>query len=206
MIDYKEYTKQRDIAVKRIKRLQAKGWSIEYLPQTVKTLRANPAIAEMEFMRLNAFLTEGPSLARKQEARRTQLTPEDKRRRQRYYRRRKVAREIEKMLPAKMAGKYQAYVKGLQKLKIDIPPSKLPEFFAYMDYRFAQGRDDQKYLFDIFSNDYIEMLAEGYKPEDIVSDFEQFAVDQAEIMNRKDLMDGIDAETAINLWNKFKNI
>ena len=101
---------------------------------------------------------------------------------------------IEKMLPAKMAGKYQAYVKGLQKLKIDIPPSKLPEFFAYMDYRFAQGRDDQKYLFDIFSNDYIEMLAEGYKPEDIVSDFEQFAVDQAEIMNRKDLMEGIDAD------------
>ena len=198
--DFKEYTRMRDIAHKRVARM---GLDV-HIP-TVKELRNDTGETVVKaFENLRNFLEAGPSLSRRREAQRPQYSAEEKleRRReyQRDYRRRKVAKEHERKDFPKT---YQSYVKGVKRLGVDIPPSKLPELFNYMDYRFAQGKVDKKYLFDIFLDDYQKMLEKGYKPAQIIGDFEQFAADQAALAGRAADMEGMSAEAALELWDKF---
>lgn len=206
MIDYKEYTKLRDIAQKRIKRAQAAGVHIDIRIPTVKELRhRGEDVGNIELMRLEQFIRTGFSLSRRSAASRPVYTAEEKRARKnqqnRDYRRRKVAREYER---EEFPYKYQSYLKGLKKLGVDIPPSKLPEFFAYMDFRFAQGKKkDKKYLFDIFTDDYLEMLQNGYRPSEILRDFEEFAADQGILEIKAGEMSGMNYDKAIGLWNSF---
>lgn len=203
--DYKEYTKQRDIAQKRIKRMQKAGVQIDVHIPTVKELRAG-SVDFREHMGkvLQEFVATGVSLSRKREKERVSYSPEQirerKRQQARDYRRRKVAKEYERPAYPK---KYQGYLKGLKTLGVDVPPSKLPAFFAYMDYRFAQGNVSKKYVFDIFVDDYTKMLQKGYKPDQILSDFQKFEADQAALSDRAENMIGISAEKAISLWDKF---
>ena len=86
---------------------------------------------------------------------------------------------------------------------MDIPPSKLPAFFAYMDYRFAQGGGAKKYVFDIFVDDFQKMLEKGYNPNQILGDFQKFEADQAALDDRAGNMSGMNYEKAIDLWDKF---
>lgn len=203
--DYKEYTKQRDIAQKRIKRMQKAGVQIEVHIPTVKELRAGSVdFREQMGKVLTEFVSTGVSLSRQREKERVSYSPEQLRERKRQqardYRRRKVAKEYER--PA-FPKKYQGYLKGLKTLGVDVPPSKLPAFFEYMDYRFAQGNVSKKYVFDIFVDDYTKMLQKGYKPDQILSDFQKFEADQAALSDRAENMIGISAEKAIGLWDKF---
>lgn len=203
--DYKEYTKQRDIAQKRIKRMQKAGVQIDVHIPTVKELRAGSVdFREQMGKVLHEFVSTGVSLSRQREKERVSYSPEQLRERKRQqardYRRRKVAKEYER--PA-FPKKYQGYLKGLKTLGVDVPPSKLPAFFEYMDYRFAQGNVSKKYVFDIFVDDYTKMLQKGYKPDQILSDFQKFEADQAALSDRAENMIGISAEKAIGLWDKF---
>lgn len=205
MIDFKEYTKLRDIAQKRIKRGQAAGLAIDVHIPTVKELRNYRDTAqEIELMRLQQFLETGFSLERRRQAEHPRMTPEERqerrRKQSRRYRRNKVAREYEK---PEHPDAYRRYVKGLETLGVDIKPSDLPAFFAYMDYRFAQGKSSQKYLFDIFVEDYMKMLTKGYSPGDIINDFEKFEADQALLSDDADNMLGTDYEQAIKKWDEF---
>lgn len=208
MIDYKEYTKLRDIAQKRIKRAQAAGVPLAVHIPTVKELRArgSETADEITMMNLQQFLSTGFSLQRRRESRREYLTAEEKRQRrreyEREYRRRKVAKQYER---PEYPTKYQSYLKGLKTLGVDIPPSKLPAFFAYIDYRFAQGGASRKYVFDIFVDDYQTMLQKGYKPDQILSDFQKFEADQAALASRESNMLGTSHEQAIALWDQYIN-
>ena len=198
--DFKEYTRMRDIAQKRVKRM---GLNV-HIP-TVKELRNDTGDTVVKaFQNLSNFLETGPSLSRRRAAERAVYTPEERseRRReyQRDYRRRKVAQEHEKTTTSKT---YQTYLKGIKRLGVDIPPSKLPAFFAYMDYRFAQGNTSKKYVFDIFVDDYQTMLEKGYKPNQLLEDFKQFEADQAALKSRAKNMDGMTVKKAIALWDKF---
>lgn len=203
--DYKEYTKQRDIAQKRIKRMQKAGVQIDVHIPTVKELRAGSVdFREQMGKVLTEFVSTGVSLSRQREKERVSYSPEQirerKRQQARDYRRRKVAKQYERPSYPK---KYQGYLKGLKTLGVDVPPSKLPAFFEYMDYRFAQGNVSKKYVFDIFVDDYTKMLQKGYKPDQILSDFQKFEADQAALVDRAGKMIGITAEKAISLWDKF---
>ena len=205
MINFKEYTKLRDIAKKRIKRGQAAGLAIDVHIPTVKELRNYRDTAqEIELMRLQQFLETGFSLERRRHAEHPKMSPEERqerrRKQSRRYRRNKVAREHEK---PEHPDAYRRYVKGLETLGVDIKPSDLPAFFAYMDYRFAQGKSSQKYLFDIFVEDYMKMLTKGYSPGDIINDFEKFEADQALLSESADNMLGTDYEQAIQKWDEF---
>ena len=187
-MDYKEYTRMRDIAQKRIKRAQAAGVPLYIHVPTVKELKQRGEQAQdIEFTRLKQFLSTGFSLERRSKSER---------------RKRQVAKKYERPSYPK---KYQGYVKGLKKLGVDIPPSKLPAFFAYMDYRFSQGAAEKKYVFDIFVDDYQTMLQKGYNPSQIISDFEKFEADQAGLSSRADDMTGMNYKKAIGLWKSFKD-
>lgn len=204
MIDFKEYSRQRDIAVKRLKRFESKGIDLGIKIPTVKELRAGAQSPEESMRMVESFLQSGPSLGKARESRRIHYSQEEKaaRRReyQRDYRRRKVAEQYER---ADYPNKYHSYLKGLKTLGVDIGPSKLPAFFAYMDYRFSQGGASKKYVFDIFVDDYQKMLEKGYKPDQILADFQKFEADQAALSERASGMHGMNVEQAISLWDKF---
>lgn len=217
--DSKEYTRLRDIAQKRIKRGQAAGVKIDKTVATVKELRQRGEFAaEIEMMQLKQFLQTGFSLARRREETRPVLSESErrskKREQNRLYRRMKVAREYER---PEWPTKYQSYLKGIEtfnrkyreqglyELVIDIPPRKLPAFFAYMDYRFAQGAGSKKYVFDIFVDDFKTMIRKGYQPDQILGDFQKFEAEQAEIASRAGSMEGMTAEKAVGLWDEFVN-
>ena len=208
MIDYKEYTKLRDIAQKRIKRGAAAGYGIQAYIPTVKELRQRGEFAgEIELMRLQQFLDTGFSLARRAAESRPVISEEERRERKRQqsrdYRRRRVAKEYER---PEFPTKYQSYLKGLKTMGVDVPPSKLPAFFSYMDYRFAQGSSkDKKYVFDIFVEDFQKMLKRGYNPNDILGDFQKFEADQAAIADRAGAMTGTSYQVAIDRWDEFIN-
>ena len=204
MIDFKEYTRQRDIAVKRIKRLEAKGIKTGISIPTVKEIKSGKYSAGESMQLVSNYLEQGYSLGKARESRRVHYTREEaaarKREYARDYRRRRVAKSYER---PEYPGKYQSYLKGLKTMKVDIAPSKLPAFFAYMDYRFAQGDTSKKYVFDIFVDEFQTMLEKGYKPNQILSDFQKFEADQAAIRSREENMEGITVEQAIELWSKF---
>ena len=205
MINTKEYTKLRDIAQKRIKRGQAAGYGIDVHIPTVKELKQyGETTAEIEMMRLQQFVETGFSLSRRLAESRPVMSEEErmarKREQSRWYRRKRVAKQYEREEHPKT---YQGYLKGLRTLGTDIPPSKLPAFFAYMDYRFAQGGGSKKYVFDIFVEDFQKMLQKGYDPNQILGDFKKFEADQAALEDRAGSMTGMSYEKSIDLWDKF---
>lgn len=198
MLDFKAYTKQRDIAQKRIKRAIAAGKDINYSVPTVKELRAmTPLNASAEMMKLNNFLKAGYSLSKERVYSQTKSAIRSRR-----YRREVVAREYAR---EDYPTKYLEYLKGLETLGIDIPPSKLPEFFNYMDYRFSQGKKGEKiYLFDVFAEDYVNFLQSGYSVETLLDDFKKYEADQARIAEKAGKMTGTSYIKANKLWDKFK--
>lgn len=196
MIDLKEYTRLRDIAQKRIKRSQEKGLNLDLRIPTIRELRIEGEKAlELAFKDLRNYIESGITLNRQRK-----LSENPAAKKSREYRRKRVAKQYERQ---EHPDAYQRYVKGLDKLGVDIPPSALPAFFAYMDYRFAQGKDEKKYVFDIFVDDFKKMLTKGYNPNQILLDFQKFEADQAEIADRAGAMMGTSYEQSIDLWDKF---
>ena len=205
MIDYKEYSRQRDIAQKRLKRLDKAGKGLGIQLPTVADLRAmtDPEKVAGIASGLSNFLESGTSLSRIREASRPRYTEEQRRQRKREqsrdYRRRKVAKQYERP----NSTKYQSYVKALKTLGVDIPPSKLPAFFNYMDFRFAQGNAGAHYVFDIYVEDYTELLRQGYKPDAIVQDFMEFEYDQISLGESAGEMVGRSFDDVMDTWNRF---
>lgn len=197
MPDFKEYTRQRDIAVKRLKRM-----GLDAHVPTVKELRSGKYDITSAFSSLSFFLESGPSLSKKRAEQR--LSPEEKRIRrneyQRQHRREKVAERYERPT---IPHKYRGYVKGLKTLGVNLRPSELPAFFQYIDYRFAQGNASKKYVFDIFVDDYTALLQKGYKPDQIIADYERFQGDQLALAGRADTMSGYTITEAISSWDRF---
>lgn len=203
--DSKEYTRLRDIAQKRIKRGEAAGLGkMDYFLKVKELKQMGEFARDIEMMRLQQFINTGFSLERRRQYKRDQITDEQRRQNRREqsrdYRRRKTTRDYS---PEKQK-QYRAYLKALKTLKKDIPPSQLPAFFAYLDYRFEQGSSSEKYLIDIFVDDFRMMVRTGYKPDQILADFKKFEADQADIADRAGQMEGMDVEHALELWDAFK--
>lgn len=206
MSQFSEYTRLRDIVVKRLKR---RGVTDFHVP-TVKEIKlsGNAKAIEIELAhqtgQLQSFIYKTDIIREEKKARKPKFSPEQKKARRReyekQYRRRKVAKEYER---PEFPNKYQGYLKGLRTMGVDIPPSKLPSFFKYMDYRLAQGNTAKKYVFDIFVDDYQKMLQKGYSPDQILADFQKFEADMLALQERFGVMRGMSVEQAIVLWDKF---
>lgn len=230
--DSKEYTKQRDIAQKRMKRAYSQGLS-EYIHiPTIKEIKSGLVNPEAATRALKNYLSGGSTVtAIKQtglvpEFRKFQQLPEerpltesekqDRRRQQaRSYRQRKRIREGAKS--PENAKRRISYLKALdtfvegarrqgKNLGIDVSsmsPKEAAAFAAYMDYRFAQGDFTQKYVVDEFIHDYVVLKSQGHKPENIMKDFAAFVKDQLELEDEAAAMDGLSKEETRDFWFDF---
>ena len=181
MADFSDYSRKRDIAVKRLKRMEEAGSPFNIKIPTVKQIRAEGLDPEKMMLALTHFLEQGPSQAKRREARR-------------------IAKREER---TGYGSKYQGYVKGLEKLNVNIPTEQLPDFFNYMDYRFSQGFVPEQYLFDEFVKDYKTLIKKGYTSQQIINDYQKFVANQMKLQHRSQKMKGWSGSKSFRYWKKF---
>ena len=231
-IDFKEYTRIRDIVQKRIKRAVKAGLAPMVHVPTVKEIRAgivDPAEAlralkgyysggsQVKTIRQTGLvpsfrsfpiLPEQPTLSKEQKRQR-------ERERQRDYRRRRKVRET--AISPEKGKKYEGYLKALETVSrtwkragkdigIDLrslSPSQAQAFVEYMDYRFSQGDFTQRYVIDEFIQDFSKLLSKGHSPKNIVNDFNLFLENRMQLENRMNNMEGIPSWEFSGLWDDF---
>ena len=231
-IDFKEYTKIRDIVQKRIKRAYAAGLAPMVHVPTVKEIKAG-LVDPAEAMRaLKDYYSSGSQV---KAIRQTGLVPEFKkfpelppqpkvsrellkekrRKQQRDYRRRKKVRET--ALTPEKAKKYESYLKALETVSktwkkagrdigIDLSklsPTQAQAFVEYMDFRFSQGDFTQRYVIDEFIQDFSKLLSKGYSSKNIISDFNLFLENRMQLENRMNNMEGIQSWEFSGYWDEF---
>ena len=232
--NFSEYTKLRDIAQKRMKRVAAAGLAPAVHFPTVREIKAGVVDPGQAMRELKAYLSGGSTLTA---VRQTGMAPvfksypelpkpkpvsaelkkERRREQQKLYRQRRKVREIA-LTPAK-AKKYEGYLKALDTvskawkeagfdLGMDLKslsPAQAQAYVEYMEYRFSQGDFNQKYVIDEFIQDFSRLLNSGYNPKNIQDDFNLFLENRAKLAGRADVMEGIDSSEFGGLWDEFIN-
>lgn len=213
-MDYKEYSRLRSIARKRIERASAAGVAEYIRIPTVAEVRASANPSEY-LSKVRQFLnTPGATLTAARSdpfsfpklefapiPPLTKLTPEQKAARRREQKRRsKAKRAVEKAASTPEKGrKYAGYLKALETLGkewrekgVDIgnwlgvlSPSKARAFVDYVEYRFSQGDYTHVYSIDTFVRDFGKMLERNYNVSDITADFDVFLSKQKGLKKKK---------------------
>ena len=231
-IDFKEYTRLRDIIQKRIKRASKAGLAPMVHVPTVKEIKAG-LVSPAEAMRAVKGYYSGGSQVKS--IRQTGLVPEFKsfptlpeekplsksekkqkqREYQRDYRRRRKVRET--AITPEKGKKYESYLKALESVSrtwkragkdigIDLrslSPSQAQAFVEYMDYRFSQGDFTQRYVIDEFIQDFSKLLSKGHSAKNIVNDFNLFLENRMQLQGRMNNMEGIQSWEFSGLWDDF---
>ena len=232
-MDFKEYSRLRSIARKRIERSAAAGLMPLIKIPTVKEARAsdNP---EAFMSAVKSFLAAGSTV---KEIRRSgsapvvqlpqlpkmpkQLSSEEKRiRRNEQKRRSKAKRAVEKAAGSEAEGRKRVgYLKALETVAakwrdagIDVgnwlgvmSPGMSKKFVEYMEYRFAQGDYKNRYAIDTFIRDFGTLVQRGYDFNDIQGDFSAFLGKQKELQKGKRRTNkyGIDSDEVDSVWRMF---
>lgn len=231
-IDFKEYTRIRDIVQKRMKRAAAAGLAPLIHVPTVKEIKAGIVDPQEALRALKGYYSGGSQV---KTIRQTGLVPTFKsfptlpkmpplskdqkrqreRERQRDYRRRRKVRET--AITPEKGKKYESYLKALESVSrtwkragkdigIDLrslTPTQAQAFVEYMDYRFSQGDFTQRYVIDEFIQDFSKLLSKGHSPKNIVNDFNLFLENRMQLQGRMDNMEGIPSWEFSGLWDDF---
>ena len=231
-IDFKEYTRIRDIVQKRIKRAVKAGLAPMVHVPTVKEIRAGIVDPGEALRALQGYYSGGSQV---KAIRQTGIVPEFRsfptlpelpplssaekkqreRERQRAYRRRRKVRES--AISPEKGKKYESYLKALETVSrtwkragrnigIDLrslTPTQAQAFVEYMDYRFSQGDFTQRYVIDEFIQDFSKLLSKGHSSKNIVNDFNLFLENRMQLQGRMENMEGIPSWEFMGLWDDF---
>ena len=184
-----EYTRLRDIAQKRLGRLEAQGLAMPGL--SFPKLRELETEAEKKAaLRAVREFVEAPTKLKevRQTGQRVLLTERgiravDPEREARLQRRRDTARRRREVL-AGLTMEQRSMIKGARKLGITIRTEDIPAFIEYMEYRFSQYSDSQFYLFADYSEDFGKIKKRNTVRE-IVNDFKLFQKSYMELHEKK---------------------
>lgn len=233
MMDYKEYSRLRSIARKRIERASAAG-KAEYMfiPTVAQVKKSDNPDAYMKAVReyLNLpSLKDKPSggvalptidLPGQLPKIRKPTTEEQKARRREQNRRSKAKRAVEQASKSEgEAKKRVSYLRALETLAekwrtagVDIgnwlgvlSPKKAKAFTNYIEYRFSQGNYKDTYAIDVFIKDFGELVRKQYNFNDIEQDFGKFLDQQKKLAKnrRKTNKYGITVDEIDAAWKKF---
>lgn len=212
---YGNYTQLRDIANKRAKRLAAAGLAPEVHIPTVKELKARGISPAAAVRSVEAYLKADTTLTAVRKA--TELPrfvpsdsgvivtteAEEKKIRQRVQARERSRRYRERI--RNLTEQDQIYRKAAATLGVYIAPADAKAFTEYMDYRFAQGGDKVTYKMNIYLKNFVKLMKTGYKPDEIIKDFQQYMADRAALENRSDSMTGFTPDEVDQLFKDFAN-
>lgn len=231
-MNFKEYSRMRDIVRKRNIRLAEQGLApLVHFP-TVKEIKTGVADRGAAFRAVSGYYSEGSTVtAVKQtgivpqvisfpempQARKLSSAEQKQRKRDwnRAYRQRKALRN-EADSP-EQAKKHISYLKALETVArtwkqqgVDIgldlksmTPQEAQAFAEYMDYRFSQGDFTQMYVIDEFIQDFSKIRAKRHNAKDILQDFSAFMLNRAGLQDRADNMQGVTSGQWSGYWDKF---
>ena len=227
--DFSEYTRLRDIAQKRQKRLAAAGLAEPIKIPTVRDIKSGYVDPGQAMRQLQNYLSGGSTV---KAARQTGLVPEFrqfpsappkkkrtpeeqkelKRLRDRQYRQRKriieTTGDTEKQKGRINLLKAVATLgrKGFALFGVDVnkmTPAEAADFVEYMEYRFSQGDFTNKYVIDRFVKEYDALKKKGYDTQTLKKDFDKFLEDRGQLRTRSDNMEGLTTDELNDLWSEF---
>lgn len=209
-VNYKEYSRLRSIARKRLERAAAAGLTDLIKIPTVKQVRAssNPEAFMSEVKAILNMPTTVRAIRRSGQAPAVVfpavpkepakiVTAEEKRaRRNEQKRRSKAKRAVERSSASEAeARKKVGYLKALETVSkqwreagVDVgnwlgvmSPGMSKKFVEYMEYRFSQGDYKNRYTIDTFIRDFGTLVQKGYNFKDIQADFGHFLDKQKQL-------------------------
>lgn len=230
-MNFKDYTKYRDIVVKRNKRAVEAGLASPVHFPTVREIKAGLVTPSEAMRAVKDFYSSGSQV---KAIRQTGLVPtvkefpilpeikitsderkEKRREQQRLYRQRRKIRDWAGS--PERSKKYEGYLKALETVSktwkkagrdigIDLrslTPSQAQAFVEYMDYRFSQGDFTQRYVIDEFVQDFSKLLSAGHSANSIIADFNQFLEDRSVLEDHYSSMEGISSGEIQSIWDEF---
>lgn len=234
-IDFKEYTRIRDIVQKRIKRASKAGLAPLIHVPTVKEIKAgvvDPYEAmralkgyysggsQVKAIRQTGFVPEFKSFPTLPEINR-KLTVEEKRERRRiqsrrYRQNKKIKQGFDDDLGEYKVNTFKSAITLYNRFKsagfdlgfnpYEMTPTEARQFTEYISYRFAQADYKRKYVIEDFIEDYGELMRQGYKPDQILNDFNLFLEDRYRLDKNRLSMEGLTEEESYKYWEEFKGL
>lgn len=200
-----EYTRLRDIAQKRLGRLEASGLAVPGLSfpklRELKTESEKAAAlrAVREFVQAPTKVKEVRQTGQRvmptaKGIRAVDPVQEAKRQRQREQRARR--REVLRGLTPNQRG----LIKAARTLGMTINTENIPAFLEYMEYRFSQYSDSQYYLIDQYVSDFKAL--KKAKRENVINDFARFRADREALMKPVGA-EGYTAAQVQLMWNEY---
>ena len=199
-----EYTRLRDIAQKRLGRLEAAGLSVPGLSFPKLRELGTESEKKAALRAVRAFVESG---TRVKDVRNTGkivtatpkgIQPVDPEREARLARRRETARKRREAL-AGLTTEQRSMIKGARKLGLTIKTEDIPAFIEYMEYRFSQYSDSQFYLFADYADDYGKIKNRKSVP-DIVNDFKRFKESNIDLYDEP-AGSGYSAQELESMWS-----
>ena len=234
-IDFKEYTRIRDIVQKRIKRAVKAGLAPMVHVPTVKEIRAgivDPGEAlralkgyyssgsKVKTIRQTGLVPEFKSFPTLPEVNR-KLTDEEKRERRRIQSKRqrqikKIKQGFDDDLGEYKVNTFKSAMTLYNRFKsagfdlgfnpYAMTPTQARQFTEYISYRFAQADFKRKYLIEDFIEDYGELMRQGYKPDQIINDFNLFLENRYHLDKNRLSMEGLTEKESLRYWAEFKGL
>lgn len=228
-INFKDYTRIRDIVVKRNKRgVEAGLVSPVHFP-TVKEIKSGFIDAREAWRAIENYYSSGSQV---KTIRQTGIRPpevtfpvmpepeklseevkrERRRRQQRDYRRR-VKIDRSETLNSKQKDYYKRFLKAVSTMKAKgfelgfdpdtMTPTEALAFTEYLDYRFSQGDFKLQYIIDEFVEQFAKLKEAGVNVRNIKRDFDLFLDSRKVLREHESNLLGIAMDEVSSLWEDY---
>lgn len=224
---FSSYTRLRDIAVKRSKRLEAAGLSVGITFPTVKQIKTEKLSLSEATARLQMYL-EAPTKTgeyRKLQEQDRPIFLEDrtgpvvttvagraeaekyiKKERERELHRQRNQRYRERV--RNLTKNESAALKASKKLGYSVGPSQAQFFAEYLAYRFKYGNENLHYAILNYAEDYkaITKKKQYMTFDELQQDFEKYVLDRKNMKIEYDNMEGISGRKFESMWADFSGV
>ena len=231
--DSKEYTRIRDIVQKRIKRASVAGLAPLVHVPTVKEIKSGIVSAreamnalqdyysggsQVKAIRQTGIVPEFKSFPTLPEIKLTDIEKKEKRREQsrRYRQYKKIKAGYDEDLAEYKVNTFKSAITLYNQFKsagfdlgfnpYEMTPTQARQLTEYISYRFAQADFKRKYIITDFIEDYGELIKQGYKPDEIIDDFNGFLEKRYRLDKNRLSMEGLTAKEASKYWKEFKGL
>lgn len=209
--NYKEYTRLRDIAQKRIGRISEAGLAPRIHIPTVKELKALGVSAAEATKRLTEFVSAGTTkkeFARKTVSERSSViasTQNAIKKEKRKAQERAASRAYRERL-RNLTKEQKAELKGAKKLGIKIPPRYAEAYSEYMKIRYEMDKDTFKYTKLYATEEFSSMVKKkGYDAQQIAQDFKRYLADRQDLEASAANMKGYTQNQSVDIVMNFMN-
>lgn len=177
-----ELSRLRDVAYKRIRRAERRGETALPSFPTIKEATKSGQLKQLE-ADLKRWLNPPKQIPEGVPA---QMPDKEERRKQRH---REAQRRYYEKTIKPLTNKQKSLIKGLKTMGIKIPYSMVPAYEQYIKARYDLGLDAETYFIVTYAEDFSEAVRKKIPPEKIMEDFQNFAMNMAELKTRskKDL-------------------